>query len=170
MYWAEVREIPWTSCEYIRGLAEINRHILMGEPFFDFIFFPLLCLLLAFVLFFLYVNSIQLLYNYYPATVMSGEIQEIHVSSTYNSWHNCVSRGKFFLGFYSALTFCKKCMCCKNVVWSFSRQTKPNRRLCENSEEKSNTTLMMATPLHHSPSLVLSLYKGKIWENVWFQC
>lgn len=29
MYWAEVREIPQTGCEHIRGLMEINRHALI---------------------------------------------------------------------------------------------------------------------------------------------
>lgn len=29
MYWAEVREIPQTGCEHIRGLMEINRHTLI---------------------------------------------------------------------------------------------------------------------------------------------
>lgn len=42
IYWAEVWEIPWTSCEDMRGLTEINRHILMSEPFYFFLLLSLL--------------------------------------------------------------------------------------------------------------------------------
>lgn len=65
IYWAEVREIPRTSCEDMRGLTDKQTHsYCMNEPFHFFL--------------------LLLIQSNYPAIVLSGEIQEVHASSTEN--------------------------------------------------------------------------------------